>query len=278
MASSAAGKPRGYGPGRFISREKLVRLHGLLAHRLPSGSATLNFPEVDVLPEGSNPRANPTGLLSQDERKSALTSERDAKQIKIDGRAALDAVAALAKSAGFSAKRTPCPRSCGALFRSPVHLENHVRSNCGQYAKAVERRAQHDARTIRARHEAYDGDLASEAERLEEEGLDLFTVVFQPSAIEYGWTVGVALDADDGTPVMHAGLVWSCLLMPLLCVLALSCVSPQSTTRRWRVIFLGFCGGHNISMEKSSRKLPCADRRADNSILSTSMTIPTCSW
>ena len=92
---------------------------------------------------------------------------------------------------------------------SGVRLKTHESSGCGRFAKAITRRAEHNARSIRGRLAAHDDDLAEEAERLEEEGLDLVTIVFEPSVISYGWTVGATLAVDDGAPISHAGLKWS---------------------------------------------------------------------
>ena len=207
-ASTAAGKPVGFGPGRFISRGTIALRHGLALHRLPSGSATISFPGIDLLPEGSNPRISVAGVRSREERDAANVCDRAVKAARADARTARDTAALSKKAAAYSNLRTPCPRDCGAFFRSAMRLETHVRSGCGRHARAVQRRAQHGARTIRARLNAYDGDLANEEERLEEESIDLFTIIFRPGVVEYGLTIGVALDADDSAPLTHAGLTW----------------------------------------------------------------------
>ena len=208
-SSTSAGRPVGYGKGFLISKEILVARHGLNTHRLPCGSATLSFPETDALPDGESAHVNAAGLCSRDEKNAASVAQRQAKAARSTAKSAQDAASAAKFAAMNTSARIVCPRRCGAKFHSAVRLAKHELSGCGRYANAIARRAAHDTRSIKGRLAAHDDDIADEEERIEESGHDGVTVVFLPSTSDYGWTVGAALDADDGAPSSHAGLSWS---------------------------------------------------------------------
>jgi hypothetical protein len=206
--STAAGRPVGFGKGRHISLDLLTAKHGLALHRLPSGSAEMTFPETDVLADGENPHVNFTGLRSREEKSAAKIVDRETKEKKADDREARGAATVALAASLCAAARTKCPRGCGAMFRSVARLSKHEKSGCGRFAQRIARRVEHSARSIRGRLAAHDDDLAEEAERIEEEGLDLVTIEIPPSASVYDWTVSAALDEDDGAPTSHTGLKW----------------------------------------------------------------------
>jgi len=165
-----------------IPRGALVAKHGLGLLKLPSGSASISFPELGDI-EGTAIRSNPGSLLSREQKKEASEKIALTKASRVEDIAEMASISAAETTAAFSSSRLSCPR-CPAKFTSPKRLENHEKSDCGRYAKAILRRKIHDARTIRARMRRNDDDLAEEAEMLEEEGLDIVHYHGETEAVE----------------------------------------------------------------------------------------------
>jgi hypothetical protein len=206
LETKKQGKVAGFGPGLVIPRGTLVAKHGLGLLKLPSGSASISFPELGDI-EGTAIRSNPGPLLSREQKKEASEKIAVTKASRVENKAEMASIAAAETTAAFSSSRLSCPR-CPAKFTSPKRFENHEKSDCGRYAKAILRRKIHDAGTIRARMRRNDDDLAEEAEMLEEEGLDIVRVFFPATTRLYGWTLEAKRDETNDAPPSHSGLEW----------------------------------------------------------------------
>ena len=205
VLSSAAGRAIGYGPGRVITRETLIEKHALGKHTLPTGRAVLSYPETEVLQEGQEARHNPAPLLSREQKRAKGAAAHADAEARIKNIEEVKAARGAEIATTYNDERTACAR-CGARFSGAKTLARHERTDCGRFAARMVRRNEHGSGTIPARLKIYDEDLADEAAAVEEAGLDLFVVLFQPGEL-YGWTLGVG--GRDDAPLSHVGLEWT---------------------------------------------------------------------